>query len=328
MIESVSLDQLRMFVAAADVGSFSAAARQLNRAQSAISQAIAALEGALGISLFDRSERLPKLTSEGIKLLGTARGIVRDADALKAHARNMAGGLEPELSIVLDTMFPQCVLTKVAREWAAAFPSTPLRVYLEALGAVSQAVLDRRCSIGVIGTLQSAPPDISKEWLFALSLVSVVAPSHPLADLSGMIAASVAERHVQIVLTDRSMLSAGQEFGVLGGQSWRVADLSTKHAFLCAGLGWGHMPYPAVADDIAAGRLVVIKLEGKPTEMKMPLSAIYRSDAPPGRAGRWMIDRLKSMMADNRSAADRISDETAFDVAAKRTRPRRRLRSA
>jgi hypothetical protein len=58
-----------------------------------------------------------------------------------------------------------------------------------------------------------------------------------------MIAADVAGRDVQIVLTDPSMLSAGQEFGVLGGQSWPVADLSTKHAFLCAGLGWGHMPY-------------------------------------------------------------------------------------
>jgi DNA-binding transcriptional LysR family regulator len=295
MIESVSLDQLRAFVCAADAGSFSAAARKLSRAQSAISQAIATLEGALGVSLFDRSERLPRLTPEGIKLLATARGIVRSADALKAHARNMAGGLEPEIAIVLDTMFPQCVLTKVAREWATAFPSTPLRVYFEALGGVSQAVLDGRCSIGVIGTLQSAPPDLSKEWLFGLPLVTVVAASHPLAGLSGMIAASVAERHVQIVLTDRSMLSAGQEFGVLGGQSWRVAELSTKHAFLCAGLGWGHMPYPAVANDIAAGRLVVVELEGKPTEMKMPLSAIYRSDTPPGRAGRWMIDRLKSL---------------------------------
>lgn len=298
MIESVSLDQLRMFVTAADAGSFSAAARQLNRAQSAISQAIAALESALGVSLFDRSERMPKLTGEGSKLLATARGIVRDADALKAHARNMSGGLEPELSIVLDTMFPQCVLTKVAREWAAAFPSTPLRVYFEALGAVAQAVLEGRCSIGVIGTLQSAPPDLSKEWLFGLQLVSVVSPDHPLARLQKMIPADVAERHVQIVLTDRSALSAGQEFGVLGGQSWRVADLATKHAFLCAGLGWGHMPYPSVASDIEAGRLVVIELEGNPTEMKMPLSAIYRSDAPPGRAGRWMIDRLKSIVVE------------------------------
>jgi DNA-binding transcriptional LysR family regulator len=215
-------------------------------------------------------------------------------------------------------MFPQGVLTKVAREWAAAFPSTPLRVYFEALGAVSQAVLDGRCSIGVIGTLQSAPPDLSKEWLFNLPLVTVVGASHPLADLRGPIAAGVVERHVQVVLTDRSTLTAGQDFGVLGGQSWRVAELSTKHAFLCAGLGWGHMPYPAVADDITTGRLVVIEPEGTPTDVKMPMSAIYRSDTPPGRAGRWMIDRLKSVMADNCSAADRVQEENALGVAAER----------
>ena len=325
MIESVSLDQLRMFVAAADAGSFSAAARHLNRAQSAVSQAIAALESALDISLFDRLERFPKLTPEGVKLLGTARAIVRDADALKAHARNMAGGLEPELSIVFDTMFPQGVLTKVAREWAAAFPETPLRVYFEALGAVLQAVLDGRCSVGVIGTLQSAPPDLAKEWLFNLRLVTVAAASHPLARLRGPIAASAVERHVQIVLTDRSTLTSGQEFGVLGGQSWRVAELSTKHAFLCAGLGWGNMPYPAVADDITAGRLVVIEPEGTPADMSMPMSAIYQS--PPGRAGRWMINRLKSMMADIDSAADRASGVNARDALAERARPRPRHRS-
>lgn len=298
MLDNVSLDQLRVFVAAADVGSFSAAARRLGRAQSAISQAIAGLESALGVQLFDRTERLPKLTQEGTRLLATARGIVRDADALKAHARNMAGGLEPELSIVLDSMFPQSLLTTVASEWADVFPSTPLRVYFEALGAVAQAVLDQRCSIGVIGTLQTVPPDLSKEWLFSLQGVTVAAPSHPLATVGDTIGPDLAERHVQIVLTDRSMLSAGLEFGVLGKQSWRVADLSTKHAFLCAGLGWGHMPYPSVAEDIAEGRLVALELAGKPTQAKMPLSAVYRSDAPPGRAGRWMIERLKSVMAD------------------------------
>jgi hypothetical protein len=87
------------------------------------------------------------------------------------------------------------------------------------------------------------------------------------------------------------------------------------------------MPYPAVADDITAGRLVVIELEGTPTDMKMPMSAIYRSDTPPGRAGRWMIDRLKSMMADNCSAADRVPEENALGVAAEHARPRRRHRS-
>jgi DNA-binding transcriptional LysR family regulator len=294
MIESVSIDQLRMFVAAADAGSFSAAARRLSRAQSAISQAIAALETSLGISLFDRSERLPKLTPEGSKLLATARSIVRDTDGLKAHARNLAGGLEPELAIVLDTLFPQALLTDVAREMATLFPLTPMRISFEALGAVAETVLDGRCSVGVIGTLQTVPPDLSREWIFDLPLVTVVAPSHPLAGMSGPIKPEIAERHVQIVLTDRSKLSAGQEYGVFSRQTWRVTELSTKHAFLCAGLGWGNMPHPSVADDIAAGRLVLLELEGVPVGYGLPMSAIYRSDRQPGLAGRWMIDHLKS----------------------------------
>ncbi len=271
MIESVSIDQLRMLVAAADTGSFSAAARRLNRAQSAISQAIAALETSLGVPLFDRSARYPQLTPEGSKLLATARGIVRDTDGLKAHARNLAGGLEPEVAIVLDTMFPMSLLATVAQGLAAEFPHTPLRVYFEALGSVAQAVIDRRCSIGVIVTLQTIPPDLSREWLFGLPLVTVAAPSHPLASAEGVITPEAAERHVQIVLTDRSTLSAGQDFGVLGRQSWRVTELATKHAFLCAGLGWGNMPYPSVADDIAAGRLVTIAVEGVPLDYRLPM---------------------------------------------------------
>src|SRR5262249_50763393 len=157
--------------------------------------------------------------------------IVHEADALKAHARNLAGGLEPELSIALDTMFPLNLLTEVACEWRKQFPETPLRIYYEGLGGVAQSVLDGRCRLGVIGTLQNAPPDLNKEWLFDLPVVTVVAPSHPLAGAEGLVTPEIAARHVQIVLTDRSQLTAGQEFGVLGGQAWRVADLSTKTAF-------------------------------------------------------------------------------------------------
>jgi DNA-binding transcriptional LysR family regulator len=300
MLESVSLDQLRMFVAAADTGSFSAAARQVDRAQSAVSQAIATLEGVLGVRLFDRSERYPRLTNEGVALLATARRIVSDTDALKAHARNLAGDLEPELSVVFDVMFPQQILTDMARAFAQAFPVTPLRIYIEALGAVAQSVLDRRCSLGVIGTLQKAPVELVKEWVFGVPFVTVVAPEHPLASFAGRIPTSLAEQHVHVVITDRSALSEGREFGVLGGQSWRVADLSTKHALLCAGLGWGHMPLPSVAEDIARGRLVVVTLEGEPTSHRMPMWAVFRSDAQPGRAGRWLVEYLKQLADDDR----------------------------
>jgi DNA-binding transcriptional LysR family regulator len=59
MLDGVSLDQLRTFIAAADEGRFSAAGRRLKRAQSVVSQTLANLEGQLEVKLFDRSGRFP-----------------------------------------------------------------------------------------------------------------------------------------------------------------------------------------------------------------------------------------------------------------------------
>jgi DNA-binding transcriptional LysR family regulator len=75
MLDSVSLDHLRMFIAAADEGSFSAGGRRLRRAQSVISQTLANLEAQLGVKLFDRSSRSPVLTGQGLALLAEARAV-------------------------------------------------------------------------------------------------------------------------------------------------------------------------------------------------------------------------------------------------------------
>ena len=97
MLDGVSLDQLRTFIAAADEGSFSAASRRLRRAQSVVSQTLANLEGQLGVKLFDRSARFPVLTNQGRALLANARTVAGDVDLFKARAKGFARGLEPEL---------------------------------------------------------------------------------------------------------------------------------------------------------------------------------------------------------------------------------------
>src|SRR5690606_8512972 len=94
MLDGVTLDQLRAFIAAVDEGSFSAAGRKLYRVQSAVSGWIGGLEAQLDVVLFVRTARLPKLTPEGVLLLADARNVVAGVDALKARARLMADGLE------------------------------------------------------------------------------------------------------------------------------------------------------------------------------------------------------------------------------------------
>jgi DNA-binding transcriptional LysR family regulator len=89
MLDGVSLDHLRMFIAAADEGSFSAGGRRLRRTQSVISQTLANLEGQLGVKLFDRSSRSPVLTRQGLALLVEARAVVSRMDAFKARAKSL-----------------------------------------------------------------------------------------------------------------------------------------------------------------------------------------------------------------------------------------------
>jgi DNA-binding transcriptional LysR family regulator len=181
MLDAVTLDQLRTLIAAADEGSFSGAGRKLRRAQSVISKTLANLEGQFGVTLFDRTRRRPVLTPHGQVLLAHARTVVGDVDLLKAQARRMAGGLEPELSIVVEVMFPMATLTAAVTAFHGAFPLTPLRLYVEALGAVIQPVVDGRCTLAISGELAFVPAQFSKELLLQVPLVQVTSPQHPLA---------------------------------------------------------------------------------------------------------------------------------------------------
>lgn len=123
----------------------------------------------------------------------------------------------------------------------------------------------------------------------------VAAPGHPLAHVPRQISPSLLAQHVQLVLTDRSELMAGRDYGVLSSSTWRLADLSTKYAFLKDCVGWGSMPLHMVAQDIAAGTLVVLDVDGMPrTGYPLAMSALHTASTPPGPAGRWFIDHLKA----------------------------------
>lgn len=294
MFDDVTLSQMRSFVAAAEEGSFSAAGRKLNRAQSVVSQMLGNLESQLGIKLFDRGARYPQLTDEGRALLHEAREVADRIDAFKARARTMREGLEPELSVVIDVVYPMPALTRAVGSFRGKYPTTSLRLYVEALGGVIEMVLNGQCRIGVVGTLPTIPDEVHSEPLLTVPFVSVVAPGHPLAAFRGLVPRAEVLKHVQLVLTDRTQLSKGRNFGVLSAQTWRLADLGAKHAFLRAGFGWGQMPAFMVKEDIECGALTKIRIEGlRASTQVLPMHAVYRKDALPGPAGRAMIDWLR-----------------------------------
>jgi DNA-binding transcriptional LysR family regulator len=159
--------------------------------------------------------------------------------------------------------------------------------------------MDGKCRLGVMGSLTLPGPELVRERLLAVKMVFVAAPGHPLAKITGRVSDYELSRHVQLVLTDRTELSKGQEFQVKSPRNWRLADLGAKHAFLRAGLGWGGMPHAMVARDLQEGTLVEIVPEDDPPEgFFMPMSAAYRADSPPGPAGRWLVETFRRLGGD------------------------------
>ena len=157
-------------------------------------------------------------------------------------------------------------------------------------------MLDGHCSIGVIGSLPEIPDTLTNERLPGITFLMVAGRDHPLTSYQGKIPKEVLGKHTQIILTDRSELSLGREFGVVSTTTWRLADLFAKHHFLLNGLGWGGMPLHAVRKDLEEGRLSVLPIEDVPPDgLILAMSVVWQTKSPPGPAGRWFIDRLKQI---------------------------------
>lgn len=304
MLDSLTLDQIRIFVAVADSGSFRAAALRLGRVQSAISHAIANLETELGVALFDRSTHRPVLTAAGQALLSNARDMLLRVDAMRARARGLGKGVELELSVVVDTLFPIAQVGAALVEMRATFPSVTIRLAVEPLGGPIAALTERRSTLAITVGEHFRDPRIALEALAAVKTVAVAASGHPLARRGGRLSLSIADLadHLQIVLSDPTPLSEGRSFGVLSPQTCSVSNQDTKHAMILAGLGWGRLPLWQVTRDLREHRLVRLDTGalGRNAELVSEAYLARRLDEPLGPAARAFATALKHIVAGGR----------------------------
>jgi DNA-binding transcriptional LysR family regulator len=294
MLDALTIDQLRMLAAIADTGSFTAAARKLQRAQSAVSHAIATLEGQLGVILFDRSEKRPRLTDIGKSVLADARLAIARVETLKARARNLAAGVEPEVSIAVTVLCPLGPVMKALDVFREIFPRVGVELFVEEIGGSAVLVHERVCAIGISGSpsLRMVPAgDLATIPLGEIEVVAVASPDHPLAKAGYPLSEPDLAEHRQLVPTSR----ARQPYpNTLVREVWRIADLNLRRDMIRQGIGWGTVPLHLVRSDLEARRLVKLDIATRADELlKVGLFAIHRADTPPGPAGRWLIDRLQ-----------------------------------
>nr|WP_281404474.1 substrate-binding domain-containing protein [Pyxidicoccus fallax] len=238
------------------------------------------------------------MTAKGEAVVAAAGRLHDDLAVFQTVIGRIKSGEETKLSLVVDAMFPTSALLDFIKELAATHPGVELALEIEFLAAVTASVRERRATLGIAGTDVDLA-GLEQRPIAHLRMIPVAAPSHPLASVKGVITDEQLASAVQVVLTERT--PAGQpgssDKGVFSTRTWRVADLMTKHALIVGGLGWGHEPEHLVRGDLAAGRLVELRLaawEGGALPQRS-LALVRRKGSPLGPVATWASNRLTSL---------------------------------
>jgi DNA-binding transcriptional LysR family regulator len=283
MIHPNMIDQLHMFVTAADLKSFSATARHLGRAQNAVSYGISTLEEHLDVALFDRSGHRAVLTEAGEALRHEARHIIEATTGLNRKAHELSGGLEPVLTIAIDDMVPFNILKPALASVAKTFPGLELRINRTAGREAWKQLSDGRAALAVAVDTFGLEKDQEINVVGAVQIVPVISPQIMLEGTDSEGFDLPVSR--QIVLSGTDAPEASPDYGVLSTHIWRVADLKSKHDLICEGLGWGTLPAHIAEDDLANGRLRRLKLRQFTTDRYISLKFFSLAGAPLGQAG-------------------------------------------
>ena len=123
-----TLRQLQFFIAAAEAGSVSGAARALSISQSSVTEAIRALEDDLGVALFDRQARGLLITHKGSAFLRHARQILEDVAIARTAFRDEGEAMTGRLSLGVTSLVAGYVLSDILSRFRRAYPQVELSV--------------------------------------------------------------------------------------------------------------------------------------------------------------------------------------------------------
>lgn len=287
-----SLEQLRAFVTAAETGSFSAAARKLGKAQSVISTAIANLETDFNLALFDRSGKWPVLTPNGEALLVKARRVLAQCGELQVAADSFQQGVEPKLTLVVESMAMIPALADTLQQFESGFPFVEVEILTVGMGDVVKLLNEGRAQLALMVQLSFLHPDIAVHGLGQVDVWCVAASNHPLAALKTVDWPDL-RQYRQVLLTGRY----GQD-----SEEWRVSDAiwRTEHILSALelvqrGIGWTVLPADMVRDRVRAGQIVRLEPAFEAQAWKQPIDLAWSSQHALGQAGRALLAMMKTM---------------------------------
>ena len=290
----MTLERLRIFVAVAERDHVTAAARALNLTQSAVSNALAALEAEHQVRLFDRVGRGVALNATGRAFLPEAKAVLARAAAAEAALADMSALRRGRLAVFASQTIASYWLPRRLVAFHVAHPGIELDVQIGNTREVAQAVLNGDAEIGLVEGVVDAPA-LTQVQVGSDRLAVVVTPDHPWAFAKRLSAGDLIES--SWVLREpgsgtRSSLEAAlREAGVNPADLPVAMTLPANEAVLAAaeaGAGATALSESVARASVAAGRLVRAPF----SLPERPFRLLRHSDRYRSRAGDAFVQAL------------------------------------
>jgi len=291
----MDLFQLETFLAVAQSGSFSGAAKVVHRTQPAVSQVVRKLEEELGEPLFDRSSRDGRLTDAGkvlqeyaLKMLNLRREARASIEELRQFQRGTL--------VLAANEFTSLYLLRVLEEFRKFSPMIKVAVQRGLASGIAAQVADHSVELGVL-SFRPENPLLQSIVVFRDELVLVVPPSHPLAGSRTVsirqLGAESFVAHNVVSPYRLKVLEAFKRHKTPLNMDVEMPTIEAIKRFVASGNGVALVPRISVEPELARGELVSIPV--KELQFERKLRIIYRKGGTLSHAARAFLKVAQSM---------------------------------
>ncbi len=289
-----NIEQLNAFVAAAETGSFSAAARRLKKAQSAVSNAVINLEIESGVDLFDRSTRRPTLTLAGESLLKSAYAIMESHNDFISRAKSLNLGEESALCLAIEQNIFIPPVIKLLIEFEKAYPHIELELLDPGENDVAELLRNGRADMGLMLEQEEYPQGFRFRGIGHSRKMPVCSKNHPLAQIDE-INHSDLRCYRQLIPKSLNPDDTSHNEQILSPKVWYAESPFVIAELLCAGLGWANLHESVVRDELSSGELIVLKRTYQQDASLQGIDVVWTEKRAIGPGAQWLLDRLSEL---------------------------------
>lgn len=279
---NVSYEQIKAFVAVAEAGSFSAAARKLNKHRTTLGQVISNLEIEVNMTLFDRSNKFPVLTADGQALFRHAKSLHDSSIAFESLCLTVESGIESDITIYHSDLIPTELICAVMQETRRAFPHVNVHWLSRYAKDAREDLISGEADMAVVLIDAESRGASASEYIHLISL-PFVAVAHPKLLPCAKQTTNIRElKKYRQLLLEEYFESDIQHTIAVSPMVQTVKNANVLKGLLSIQEGWTVLPKHMVRDELASGSLVELDIEELNTEVRFPVGIWYMNEAQSG----------------------------------------------